>query len=1740
MGTGLSWNYLLGSSSSQTVGLNSLYYGLSGTVDLGGGTDILNLNVNGTFRLSLANTEYVYAGANKSVKLVLMNTQDTTFITNGTIRAIQGNGANENITFEHGLADAGTQPNNNAVVTVDLANGTDSVTLLHATRNIAGVYACPWGNPHDHNYNYTQNAWTVYQTASGFAAYNNFRDYTVNIANTESLINNGTTYTSGGPNTSNISLTSVTFDWSEGAPDVASTTFIANVPNAAVYFRTGGVNEYLDGTAAYTTVSTNGFYQSEQIVARAVAAEGQLRLQMGVSTLDSTERLFIGTAGDDNALVASTANDTVLFGFAGNDVLTGNSGNDTLFGGDGQDALTGNAGNDRLDGGDGNDTIYGFDGADTIEGGSGSDTLYLTATSDDLNGAANGQITGVEIVTAVDAVAGLTVNLSAQTDGFTIIGGGEADTIVASQGADSITGGAGTDTLDFGDAGSLRAQMDTVTDYGMEVLDFAGAATLVGAGGAAAQGVSVATSTNGLVTFGGTDGASLAVKMNAIQNDARLDAANSVAIFAEGADAYVYYAGQSAGDVDDQFVKIEGQSILDKIVVDGSGNLTLDREPPSGAITTAMSLLPTVPSWNTPNTSAVPANFTPGNDGNTSATPATGGDAVNGNTSNLIRKADGTFGTLQGSGDDYSVAVTVPNGLWSAGLNMFGTDYTALHMGSNGYVTFGTGFSGYSPAGIDTYTRSAMIAAQYDDLYIIDSLRNIANGAADGTSLNSHRMYYFEDTSRMIFTWDNVGLYSNGVSDAQTSDGGVGSAFQIIIHKLTGDLLTDKNFGIEIRYEELSQQNAGATAGWTAGDQVNYGLVNPTKTNLYSTATGSSNVGINGVWAWEVKDGEVSAPYYLPDVGITTAVDVATGTVRGATATAYSLSGEAADQFTIANLDNNTWKLSTIANARFNLWKEQYKDQVATVTVVPNAGATKTLEIDIFANGDTVSRLGGAGGTTLVVGATSADLNSAGNAELMTITTVTAGEAVAGVDIDLGNQSEGFTLTGSGFGDTLTGSSGGDTITGGAGADTINGGDGDDVFVVSGADDATGETYSGGTIGETDGDTLLVTGVAAVDLANDTLTSIETLDLTDAAVQNVTLLANQLNSFTTVSVAGGDAVVVLDAIANVDEGDAATLKATKNATVVNATLGAGADITATVVTSIDKLIMTNDQSYTMTAAQAGIATDADGTGQVQHVGVLTVVDALATVDAGDATTLKTAGVDVVNATLGAGADITATVVTDIDKLIMTNDQNYTMTAAQIAIAVDADGTGTENYAGTLTLSDDAATVLAAAAPILAEADVVIANGNNVGGDTIDFSAFTEAATINGLGGDDTITGSAFADVLNGGEGADEIRITTGNDVSINGGNGSDTLVITGTSFEDPFNNDSFITGIETINIDAQAGAGWFKVDDQSDGFTINVSTTDNGASIQGSSGADVINGGTNNETYVNYGGTDTVTGGTGNDTFNLGGGGFVIQDLGDGTDVVIAGTGTVTATVYNTGFTATGATANTGASVTLNTAGYAVNLSGVGGNSGYNINNSGAGVALTGSSYNDAITGAAGDDNITGGAGADDIDGGAGLDRIIYNADSDAGTAGVLNATAGDAITWGAGDSIVFLGQFLGLQGTTGDAATAEVNGSAYDGSGFGGSVRVIAGDVLNVATAADLTDIVQLQAAFGAITNEWNGDELLIAFRTADASATALYKWTGVDDSGNNTGGTSLSQAELQLIGIVNADLTAADFAFV
>jgi Ca2+-binding RTX toxin-like protein len=220
-----------------------------------------------------------------------------------------------------------------------------------------------------------------------------------------------------------------------------------------------------------------------------------------------------GTAGDDTLTAVSNVASR-LYGYDGNDTLTGGGANDVLDGGAGADTLNGGAGNDLLDGGTGNDLLDGGLGSDTylFRRGDGSDTISNTDTSaghidtlvlEGLNVAdirlekqgaydlvfvikdtgesvrlhyfflgdnykidavrfadgttwdrtallANFGVYGTAGDDTLTAVSNVASRLYGYDGNDTLTGGGANDTLEGGTGADYLYGGAGNDTLDGG------------------------------------------------------------------------------------------------------------------------------------------------------------------------------------------------------------------------------------------------------------------------------------------------------------------------------------------------------------------------------------------------------------------------------------------------------------------------------------------------------------------------------------------------------------------------------------------------------------------------------------------------------------------------------------------------------------------------------------------------------------------------------------------------------------------------------------------------------------------------------------------------------------------------------------------------------------------------------------------------------------------------------------------------------------------------------------------------------------------------------------------------------------------------------------------------------------------------------------------------------------------------------------------------------------------------------------------
>ncbi|MCB1489493.1 MAG: hypothetical protein KDJ88_18795, partial [Bauldia sp.] len=606
-------------------------------------------------------------------------------------------------------------------------------------------------------------------------------------------------------------------------------------------------------------------------------------------------------------------------------------------------------------------------------------------------------------------------------------------------------------------------------------------------------------------------------------------------------------------------------------------------------------------------------------------------------------------------------------------------------------------------------------------------------------------------------------------------------------------------------------------------------------------------------------------------------------------------------------------------------------------------------------------------------------LKNAGNDDIQGVEIIDAATAPDAVIIDLSNQVEGFTITGSAHGDTLTGSQGadtiyggdsGDTLAGGLGIDLLYGGDGNDILVVDGdaGDAVTGETYNGGA----NTDTLQVTGDA--DFTGSTITSIEKLTLGSTATFTSDQLGAGLSS--TLNVAGTDGhldkviIDVVDTALTVDLSlwtfASTWLPAADGDLIVINGAGITDDTKDQVLTGTSQVdLITGGAGDDMLYGGASDDTFVDFVGADQVFGGDGTGDTIRITIAGVQTDLNAAidddiqGVEKIDASGVLGVvGVTINLSGQNDGFEITGTGNAdVLTGSSVADTIYG-GAGNDTivgFVGTDTVDGgadtDTITLAATSNDLNTATDLRIINVEAISaalaaaGVTIDLSSQTEGFAITGSGHADLITGSTGADAIFGGAGDDTFIGFVGAD-AVDGGADTDTIVLAATSGDLNAATNSQIKNVEVIDA-STAGAGvTIDLHQQNDGFTITGSGQ--GDSIIGSSGADTINAGTGNDTIVGFVGADTVDGGADTDTITLA---ATSTDLNAATDLRIVNVEAISAALAAAGVTI---------DLHLQTEGFTV----------------------TGGSHNDTITGSAGGDTINTGNGNDVAIGGAGVDVI--------------------------------------------------------------------------------------------------------------------------------------------------------------
>ena len=318
------------------------------------------------------------------------------------------------------------------------------------------------------------------------------------------------------------------------------------------------------------------------------------------------DALYIGLSGSTGAPIADTiamTSDTaghgaIAYGFAGDDHITANVGNDTVVGGDGDDVITGSsgstdshgnftesdyylggAGDDLITGGNGNDHIYGNvavgaagsdDGNDTINAGDGNDYVNGNAGNDQIDGgigndklfggAGNDVITGGDGNDSINGNKGEdqidggngndTLHGGADNDFITHNGAGNGqlfgdngdDTLVAGNGFDTLTGGAGNDLFAFNTDSALNTNVGVTGadhDHVAWVADFTSGDDVI----------ALPITVTSVITESGATFSTVQAAQNYAETALEHDASSGeVAAITVGTDTYLFYS--STGTVD--------------------------------------------------------------------------------------------------------------------------------------------------------------------------------------------------------------------------------------------------------------------------------------------------------------------------------------------------------------------------------------------------------------------------------------------------------------------------------------------------------------------------------------------------------------------------------------------------------------------------------------------------------------------------------------------------------------------------------------------------------------------------------------------------------------------------------------------------------------------------------------------------------------------------------------------------------------------------------------------------------------------------------------------------------------------------------------------------------------------------------------------------------------------------------------------------------------------------------------
>ncbi|MDQ1813393.1 nidogen-like domain-containing protein [Massilia sp. CCM 9210] len=212
---------------------------------------------------------------------------------------------------------------------------------------------------------------------------------------------------------------------------------------------------------------------------------------------------------------------------------------------------------------------------------------------------------------------------------------------------------------------------------------------------------------------------------------------------------------------------------------------------------------------------------------------------------------DSGFGNLaMGRNDDGSSASIAFGAGFPHGLKLFSGTYKTGYINNNGNITFSAGHGPYTPVPFPV-TNLPMLAAYWGD---VDTRGTLSD------PLRNNVYYSTALAGKFIVTWHDVGYYSNGVNKL--------NAFQMVLTDRKD--VAEGDFDIEYRYSRLEWTTGGASGGtdglggtpaqmgYDAGDGKNFFRHADSGTAAILTLVETSNVGVPGVWRFEVRGGNAT------------------------------------------------------------------------------------------------------------------------------------------------------------------------------------------------------------------------------------------------------------------------------------------------------------------------------------------------------------------------------------------------------------------------------------------------------------------------------------------------------------------------------------------------------------------------------------------------------------------------------------------------------------------------------------------------------------------------------------------------------------------------------------------------------------------------------------------------------------------------------------------------------------------